>query len=98
MIVSEAEELLKSGMDPKSVWEILARMIWNEKFFRRERLFVKLIVPSNLEPFIRNSISITHAPVELVELKWSDEDLLKMWEERLGHCSNFTESINRGRL
>ena len=92
LIISEAEELIKKGMDPGSVWKILGRMIWNEKFFRRAGLFIKLIVPNDLEPFIRNSISMAHAPVELVELQWSDEDLLKMWKERLGLHG---ESVNR---
>ncbi len=86
LIISEAEELIKRGMSPGSVWEILARTIWNERFFGEERLFIKLIVPKALEPFIRRSIAVIRAPIELIELKWSNEDLIGLWRHRIGSC------------
>jgi hypothetical protein len=74
-------------MSPESVWEVLARIVWNEQVLGMKNLFVKLIIPSVLETFVKNSMPVVRAPIELIELKWSDDDLLEMWKERLGKCS-----------
>ncbi len=86
LIVSEAEELIKMGANPRSVWEALAEFVWNERFFRKEGLFVKLILPKVLEPYLRNSMPVVHSPVEIVELRWSGEDLKKLWLHRINSC------------
>ena len=79
--------MIKNGMHPKSVWEMLSDAMWGAELFRQGCPFVKLILPKELEPFVRNSLPILHAPVEIVELRWSDEDLKDLWLRRIRLCT-----------
>ena len=70
-----------------AVWETLAKLVWNETVFRKNGLYIKLIVPKALEPYIRNSMSAVHSSVEIIELRWDNEDLKGLWSHRIAACT-----------